>query len=360
MQLSVALMLLMPSAALASGTMSEGTVADNSVKVEKKGSVADVRTVTGTVYDAATNQPMAGVRVQATGHKRVTTMTDGEGKYKLNIPSYVTLLTFSTPDYLLVQKPVGKRDIINVRLHSDDFQQNYSNDIVITAERGFEEGITTVQSIDSEIQNKLGADVRAINRSGTLGVGAAMFIRGINSLNANTQPLVVVDGVIWDLQESNETIHMGAYNNVLSAIDVNDIRSIKVFKNGAAIYGARAANGVIIINTKRGESMATRITANIYGGVTLEPKTPGMLSGEVYCRVLLLQQNSCNIPNPYNASLNTLEWNLLQFADICIVLEEDTHIIHTAHNIILTKAVPYGTLNIRYFKFICRQHLRYE
>ena len=282
MQLSVALMLLMPSAALASGTMSEGTVADNSVKVEKKGSVADVRTVTGTVYDAATNQPMAGVRVQATGHKRVTTMTDGEGKYKLNIPSYVTLLTFSTPDYLLVQKPVGKRDIINVRLHSDDFQQNYSNDIVITAERGFEEGITTVQSIDSEIQNKLGADVRAINRSGTLGVGAAMFIRGINSLNANTQPLVVVDGVIWDLQESNETIHMGAYNNVLSAIDVNDIRSIKVLKNGAAIYGARAANGVIIINTKRGESMATRITANIYGGVTLEPKTPGMLSGEDY------------------------------------------------------------------------------
>ena len=91
MQLSVALMLLMPSAASASGTMSEGTVADNTVKVEKKGTAADVRTVTGTVYDAATNQPMAGVRVQATGHKRITAMTDAEGKYKLTVPSYVTL-----------------------------------------------------------------------------------------------------------------------------------------------------------------------------------------------------------------------------------------------------------------------------
>ena len=114
MQLSVALMFLMPSAALASGSAFESTVADNSVKVEKKSTVADVRTITGTVYDAATNQPMAGVRVQATGHKRVTTMTDGEGKYKLNVPSYATLITFSTPDYLLVQKPVGKKDIINV------------------------------------------------------------------------------------------------------------------------------------------------------------------------------------------------------------------------------------------------------
>ena len=282
MQLSVALILLMPSAALASATALEGTVADNSVKVEKKGAVADVRTITGTVYDAATNQPMAGVRVQATGHKRVTTMTDGEGKYKLNIPSYVTLLTFSTPDYLLVQKPVGKKDIINIRLYSDKFEENYSSDIVITSESGFGEGISTAQTIESDIQNKIGADVRTINRSGTTGIGAAMFIRGINSLNANTQPLVVVDGVIWDLQEGNETIHMGMYNNILSAIDVNDIRDVKVLKNGAAIYGARAANGVIIINTKRGESMATRITANIFADVALEPNQPSMLSGEDY------------------------------------------------------------------------------
>ncbi len=282
MQLSVALMLLMPSAAQASHTAFEGALADNSVKVEKKGSVADVRTITGTVYDAATNQPMAGVRVQATGHKRVTTMTDGEGKYKLNIPSYVTLISFSTPDYLLVQKPVGKRDIINIRLYSDKFQENYNSDIVITSEGGFGESISTAQTIESDIQNKIGADVRTVNRSGTTAIGAAMFIRGINSLNANTQPLVVVDGVIWDLQEGNETIHMGMYNNILSAIDVNDIREVKVLKNGAAIYGARAANGVIIINTKRGESMATRITANIYANVSLEPNRPSMLSGEDY------------------------------------------------------------------------------
>ena len=242
----------------------------------------EVRTVTGTVYDAATNTPLAGVRVQATGHKRVTAMTDADGKYKLNIPSYVTLLNFSTQGYALVQKAVSGADVVNVRIYADDFTATYSDDIVIAAERGFEEEGSWALSVDADIQNKLGADVRAVTRSGSPAMGTAMFIRGLNSLNANTQPLFVVDGVIWDMQEGNETVHMGLYNNVHNAIDVNDIRDVKVLKNGTAIYGARGANGVVLINTKRGESMATRITANIYANVALAPTTQSMMGAEEY------------------------------------------------------------------------------
>ena len=281
MQLSVALAMLMPSAVHASESISGDYVAKDSVRVEVA-ATNELRTITGTVYDAATNTPMPGVRVQATGHKRITAMTDAEGRYKLSIPSYVTLLNFSTDEFLLVQKAVGNRDIINVRLYSDKFAGNYDKDIVVNAERGFEDEDSWALSVDADIQSKLGADVRSIARSGTPGMGNVMFIRGINSLNANTQPLVVVDGVIWDMQEGNESMHMGLYNNILNAIDVNDIRDVKVLKNGAAIYGARAANGVILINTKRGESMATRITANIYGNVALAPTTQEMLGAEEY------------------------------------------------------------------------------
>ena len=273
--------MLMPSAVHASDLFSDDYVAKDSVRVEVA-TPEEVRTITGTVYDAATNTPMAGVRVQATGHMKITAMTDAEGRYKLNIPSYVTLLNFSTQEYLLVQKAVGNRDIINVRLYADDFVENYNEDIVLTAERGFDEEGSWALSVDDDIQNKLGADVRSITRSGTPGIGNVMFIRGINSLNANTQPLFVVDGVIWDMQEGNESIHMGLYNNILNAIDVNDIRDVKVLKNGTAIYGARAANGVVLINTKRGESMATRITANIYADVALAPTTQDMLGAEAY------------------------------------------------------------------------------
>ena len=283
MQFSVALMMLVPSVVNASSMLNGSSEAGDSVKVEAKAAaVENLRTITGTVYDAATNVPMAGVRVQATGHKKITTMTNAEGKFTLNVPEYVTLLSFSTPDYLLVQRPVSNSDIVNVRLYSSDFSDNYSEDLIVTAERSFENETNSSITIDQEIQNRLGADVRAVNRSGVAGIGATMFIRGINSINANTQPLFIVDGVVWDMQEGNETIHMGAYNNVLSAIDVNDIRDVKVIKNGAAIYGARAANGVVIINTKRGESMATRITANIYANVTMAPNTPDVMGAEAY------------------------------------------------------------------------------
>ena len=280
MQLLMAIIIFVPSAVTASVSMLNGNVASDPVKAV---AVADeIRTVIGTVYDAATNLPMAGVRVQATGHTKITAMTNAEGRYQINVPEYVTLLTFTTPGYLLVQRPISDKEVINVRLYSDVFKENYDKDIVITSERGFKDETTSAITIDSDIQNNLGADVRSITRSGTIGMGAAMFIRGLNSLNANTQPLFVVDGIIWDSQEDSEALHMGMYNNILSSIDVSDIREVKVLKNATAIYGARAANGVVIINTRRGESMATRITANIYANVALEPQTYNMMSAEEY------------------------------------------------------------------------------
>lgn len=281
MRSMVALMVLVSPAIPASATVAGGFEAGDSVKAEQAVLVS-ARTITGTVYDAATNTPLPGVRVQGTGHQRVTTMTDAEGKYKLNVPSYVTLLSFSTPEFLMVQRPVLKDDVINVRLYSDKFAKDYNEDIKITAGDDFTTAISPALSIDTDIQGKLGAQVRSITRSGTPGIGAFMLIRGINSLNANSQPLVIVDDVILDLQEDYGALHMGMFNNVLSAIDVNDIDNVEVLTNGTAIYGARAANGVIKITTKRGKSMATRITANIYANIALAPKLTDMMKAEQY------------------------------------------------------------------------------
>lgn len=283
MQLLMALIVLMPSALNASVFNATASMESDSAKVGNKlVETPATRTITGTVYDAATNNPLSGVRVQATGHTKITTMTNGDGQYKLEIPSYVTLLSFSTPEYSLMQAPVYKDDVINVRLYSDKFSGNYTADIKALEHNGFTNEVTPSLTVDTEIQKNLGADVRSITRSGALGIGNAMFIRGINSINANTQPLVVVDGIIWDMQEDSYTHHTGMYNNILSSIDIEDIEDVQVMKNGAAIYGARAANGVILINTKRGKSMATRITANLYGGMTTIPSTIDMLGAEEY------------------------------------------------------------------------------
>ena len=283
MQLLVALTVFMPSALNASATNAVAYEANDSVKVESKAvATVETRTITGTVYDAITNAPMPGVRVQATGHEKITTMTNAEGQYTLAIPSYVTLLSFSTPEYLLIQRPVYNDDIINVRLYSDGFSDNYVADIKAVEHNGFEKEISPSSTIDSDIQKNLGADIRSITRSGALAVGNAMFVRGINSLNAKTQPLVVVDGLIWDMQEGASYLHTGIFNNILSAIDVEDIDEVKIMKNGTALYGSRAANGVLIINTKRGRSMATRIAVNAYGGITLAPKTMNVMGADDY------------------------------------------------------------------------------
>lgn len=282
MQSMVTFAILMLPAISTTATTLSAYESNDSVAVENEEAAVETRTITGTVYDASTNTPLPGVRVQGTGHLRVTTMTDAEGNYKLNIPKYVTLLSFSTPEYGMVQRAVAGKDIINVRLYTDNFTSSYNDEIKVIASNDFDVEVSPSLTIDSDIQNKLGADVRSIMRSGTPGIGAAMFIRGINSLNANTQPLVVVDGLILDTQENSTSLHLGSYNNILSAIDMQDIENVEVLKNGAAIYGARAANGVILITTKRGKSMATRITANIYGSVTLEPSFPDVMDAEQY------------------------------------------------------------------------------
>ena len=98
----------------------------------------------------------------------------------------------------------------------------------------------------------------------------------------NTQPLVVLDGVIMDMGYDNATMHDGYYSNLLANIQVEDIESVEVLKNGYGIYGAKAANGVIVIKTKRNKSMATKIDVNLTGNYQLMPTLPTMMDASQY------------------------------------------------------------------------------
>ena len=137
-------------------------------------------------------------------------------------------------------------------------------------------------TVEGDIENKLNAAVRTINRGGMPAQGVAMFMNGINSLNANAQPLIVVDGVIWDMQYDRSTLHNGFVNNIFSIIDTEDIDNVQVLKNGTALYGAQGANGVILINTKRGKSMVTRINIRAYVGFELAPEKLSMINARQY------------------------------------------------------------------------------
>ena len=132
------------------------------------------------------------------------------------------------------------------------------------------------------MQKQLGAYAYTTNRNGTPGVGSVSFIQGLNSLNVNAQPLVVIDGVPIDQQYGREMLHDGFYNDILSNINPADIEKVTVMRNGTALYGAKGANGVILVETRRNKSMATRITASVSAGVTLLPKYYDMMDANQY------------------------------------------------------------------------------
>ena len=254
---------------------------EEQVKVAEQPVPANMTKLTGRIVDAVTKEPLPGVRVEGFGNNRYTSMTGEDGTFSLNIPEAVTSLYVSTPGYNSVVIPARQPEK-DIEIYDEIFSAFAKNEFDVTAKASTNVDLTTVLSAEGELQRKLGADVRTITRSGTPGMGALMLIQGVNSLNTSAQPLVVLDGVIQDLQDGYSAVHEGFFNNILAGIDVDDIDNISVLKNGTAFYGAKGANGVILINTKRGHSMATRIDVKAYGGYTMKPLLPQMMNASQY------------------------------------------------------------------------------
>lgn len=244
----------------------------------------DLVVVTGYVTDAALNTPMAGVKVQAYNISRHSAMTKEDGSFSIRIPEYVTSLTFSLDGCNTVVCALkGRTEGINVQMFDANFSEIYSTQTSATSAE--QAGISSVSadiSVDGQIQQSLQGNVLSIMRSGQLGIGALMQIDGINSLNINTQPLVVLDGIILDMGYEHVAMHDGFFNNLLANIPVEDIESVQILKNGYGVYGSKGANGVIIINTKRIKTMATKIDVNISGNYQTMPKLPYVMDESQY------------------------------------------------------------------------------
>src|SRR5690606_8218882 len=138
-----------------------------------------------------------------------------------------------------------------------------------------------VVSFQEALQGRV-SGVQITSSSGEPGAGLNINIRGVNSINAGTAPLYVIDGVQIDAN-SNEAASFSSQTNPLSSINPSDIESIEVLKDASAtaIYGSRGANGVVMITTKSGSGQAT-FGLDIYSGVSVNPKRLNMIGGQDY------------------------------------------------------------------------------
>ena len=211
-------------------------------------------------------------------------MTEEDGSFNIRVPEFATALYVYASEYAPLQVAVATSDStrqIAIKMLRDKFQPMYGRGTVYTAKGEAlmdRFGVT----VDNEISSKLGGDMHTVMRSAALDGGASMFIRGLNSITSDAQPLIIVDGIEQDMQRDRYSLHDGQFNNILANIAPDDVEKVTVLKNATALYGARGANGVVIIETKRGKSMATRIDANISAGVTLKPQLPTLMNAEQY------------------------------------------------------------------------------
>ncbi|MBR7157189.1 MAG: SusC/RagA family TonB-linked outer membrane protein, partial [Bacteroidales bacterium] len=252
--------------------------------------------VKGVVSDATTGETIPFASIQVKGTTKVAT-TDANGAYTINAPANATLVV-SFVGYADAEVPVNGRSVVNIAIEQDSEQLE---DVLVVAygtvsKEAKTGSVTTVRtesigdapvaSVEKMLAGKM-AGVQISSYSGQPGAPSTVRIRGISSIGAGSDPLWVVDGVPIMTNDQNVMSNVGAGSGTtMSSINPNDIESITVLKDAAAasIYGSRAANGVILVTTKKGKQGKASFTARAKVGVTqlsndkgFKPATPEQL-----------------------------------------------------------------------------------
>jgi len=279
--------------------------------------------IKGKLTDAKDKSALIGATVieQDNDKRTVTgTVTDIDGNFALPVKSTANKIVFSYIGYRAQIFPIGTRTVFDIALVSTTQLADVNIKAVPQRDNGTglkidDRDLTTssatinakdleelqATSIDQALQGRLpGVDIVA--SSGDPGAGMAIKIRGTSSINGATNPLVVVDGMPYETSIPTDfnfaTADEEGYASLLS-IAPSDIKDITVLKDAAAtaVWGSRAANGVLIINTKRGTQSAPVLTYTFKGSLNVQPSAIPLLNGNQYSELIPEEyQNGQGIP----------------------------------------------------------------
>ncbi|MVN93015.1 SusC/RagA family TonB-linked outer membrane protein [Mucilaginibacter aquatilis] len=231
---------------------------------------AQQRIITGKVTESETSAILPGVSVTVKG-TTIGVNTNSEGRYSLSVPSNASVLVFTQVGMQPTEISINNQNVINVQLKPDSRQLSevIVNAIGVETQRDkFASSVSTVKgkniaqsgetNLLTGMSNKL-SGVLITRNGGDPGSGGYIQVRGQNTINGNAQPLFIVDGM--PVSNSNDNLGAAAANGIVQQSRINDINpedieSMEVLKgaSAAALWGTRAANGVIIIKTKRGRN----------------------------------------------------------------------------------------------------------
>lgn len=252
--------------------------------------VSQTKEIKGKITDARDGAPIAGASIQ-TRDGTASTISGDDGSFLLHAPSNATIV-ISFVGFKTVERPAGA-DFSDIRMeeggsealsevvvvgYGTKIKKDLTSSIARVTAKEFEN--LPLPSFEQALQGRT-AGVFINSGSGKLGQGLNVRVRGISSISANQQPLVVIDGVPVLSQA------IGSYSepdNPLASINPDDIASIEVLKDAAsaAIYGARASNGVLLVTTKSGKAGKTKISLGSYVGWSRPTKKGEFLNAAQY------------------------------------------------------------------------------
>jgi len=251
---------------------------------------AQTRQVKGEVLGAGKGDPLTGVSVSIKGTTQGT-VTDFDGKFTIDVPESGAVLEVRFVGYESQEVAVGTQTTITVRLvsgkksmeevvvvgYGEQSRRKVTGAVATLNTENFDE--RPIARLDQGLVGQI-AGVQVRQTTGSVGKPFSITVRGGGSISAGNEPLYVIDGFPMEPQRTNSS---GNFDNgsPLDNINPNDIESIQVLKDAAAaaIYGSRASNGVVIINTKKGKAGKARINFNVYGGISRASKKLDMLDG---------------------------------------------------------------------------------
>lgn len=273
---------------LTTGLFAQNLPAANAGKV---GAASTASVVKGVVQDAATGKAVNGARLYVPGFSAV--VTDSLGHYTLKVPAATASIFVEAEGYDAALVPVKYREQLTIHLQSNTvysfndqletptgtkYRRNLTASADVQRVTGWQQPWETV---DAWLQGRV-AGLNVIRRSGMQGVGANLFLNGINSLYATNKPLIVIDGMPYDANEYGESLIANTASNSFNLIDIKDIDNLTVIRDAASLYGAKGSNGAILINTVSAQGQqATKIDAGIYSGFHFAPNNlPVMNAGD--------------------------------------------------------------------------------
>ena len=292
---------------------------------------ATAQTVSGRVTSNTDGTPLPGVSVLIKGSTSGTT-TDADGRYSLNVSDFQnTILTFSFIGFKTQEVPLNNRTSVDVVMEEDvtlfdevvviGYGTQKRSDLTGAVGSVSDERLQErpAPSLNQALSGKI-PGVQVNTNSGRPGGKSNVRIRGLSSINSSNNPLYVVDGV--QLPQGNQD----QFSQSIDYINPNDVVSVEVLKDASstAIYGARGANGVILITTKRGQAGEGRITYNVDFSVpTKAPNEREALNADEYMMVEDLAYANMEKFDPVG-------WNAGKYADLNPALRRTDPRIFTA------------------------------